>query len=152
MSFHNNPSVTRFSDRHVEQVAQIERETFSEPWSENSLRLLCTEEYPSFVLCEGDEVFGYVGSAKVLDELQIINVAVRDDCRGRGYGQMLLRSLDIFCLDNDILSISLEVRESNTAAISLYKKCGYVGVGIRKNFYRLPTENAVIMVKDIQNI
>ncbi len=151
MSLKNNPSLTRFSEEHIEQVAQIERDTFSEPWSENSLKLLCTEEYPSFVLCDGGEVLGYVSSSRALDELQIINVAVREYCRGRGYGQSLLTALHGFCQANAIISVSLEVRESNTAAISLYEKCGYVRVGARKNFYRLPTENAIIMVKTIQN-
>ena len=144
----NNPSVTRFSAAHVAAVAEIERNTFSEPWSENSLMLLCTEEYPSFVLTdEGGDVLGYISSARALDELQMINLAVRSDCRGKGFAKLLLSSLDEFCREEKIESISLEVRQSNVAAISLYEKQGYQAVGQRRGFYRLPTENAVIMVK-----
>ena len=144
----NNPSVIRFSEAHVTAVAEIERNTFSEPWSENSLMLLCTEEYPSFVLTDEDgDVLGYISSARALDELQMINLAVRSDCRGKGFAKLLLSALDKFCREEKIESISLEVRQSNAAAISLYEKQGYQSVGQRRGFYRLPTENAVIMVK-----
>ena len=148
MDSQNKVAITRFSAEHIGQVAQIERDTFSEPWSEKSMTLLCTEEYPSFVLTnEKGEVFGYVSTAKALDELQMINLAVRSDCRERGFATRLLSALDDFCGESAIESISLEVRESNTAAISLYERCGYERVGLRRGFYRLPTENAVIMIK-----
>ena len=144
----NNVVIPRFSAAHIPQVAQIERNTFSEPWSENSLALLCTEEYPSFVLTDEDgEVLGYVSTAKALDELQMINLAIKADCRGRGFAKLLLSALDDFCQTVGIESVSLEVRESNAAAISLYEKLGYEKVGLRRGFYRLPPENAVIMVK-----
>ena len=148
MDSQNNPRIIRFSSAHIPQVAQIERDTFSEPWSESSLSLLCTEEYPSFVLTdEDDRVLGYLSSAKALDELQIINLAIREDSRGRGFAKALLSALDGFCREMGMIEVSLEVRESNAAAISLYEKCGYEKVGIRRGFYRLPPENAVIMIK-----
>ena len=138
----------RLTREDIPAVARIESDTFSEPWSESALALLCTEEYPSFVLCE-DELAGYVSCARALDEIQIINVAVRADRRGRGYADALLVALDGYCEENGILQISLEVRPSNVAAISLYEKHGYERAGVRKNFYRLPTEDAIVMIKNL---
>ena len=140
----------RFCEAHIAEAAELEKKYFSEPWSQNSLRLLCTEDYPSFAVCSADgSLVGYLSSARAPDELQIINVAVREDMRGRGIGSLLMRAADRYCLENKLSSISLEVRESNTTAISLYERCGFLSLGIRKNFYRSPTENAVVMVKNL---
>ncbi len=144
------PDVRRITAEHIAQVAKIEAETFSEPWSESALSILCTEAYPSFALCEGEAVVGYVSCIRALDEIQIINVAVRSDRKRRGYGKMLLDALVSYCEGNEISQISLEVRQSNSAAISLYEKCGYEKVGLRKNFYRLPTESAIVMIKNLK--
>ena len=142
-------SIYRLTERHIPEVAKIEAQTFSEPWSERALSILCTDGYPSFVLCEETgEVAGYVSTARALDEIQIINVAVRADRKRRGYGKALLDALDLYCEGNSIEQISLEVRESNSAAIALYEKCGYINAGLRKNFYRLPTESAIVMIKN----
>ena len=140
----------RFCEAHIAETAELEKKYFSEPWSQNSLRLLCTEDYPSFAVCGADgSLVGYLSGAKALDELQIINVAVREDMRGRGIGALLMRAADSYCLENSLVSISLEVRESNASAISLYDRCGFKAAGIRKNFYRSPTENAVVMIKNL---
>lgn len=136
-----------FSEIYIDDVAQIEQETFPEPWSKESLGLLCTDAYPSFVIGDGERVFGYVSAALSLDELQIINVAVRPEYRGKGYAKELLGELDVYCARSGVVSISLEVRESNSAAIGLYSLCGYEICGKRKGFYRLPREDALVMVK-----
>ena len=76
MSSDNISRVTavRFSEKHIAKAAELERKYFSEPWSENSLRLLCTEDYPSFALCSDDgALLGYLSAAKAPDELQIIS-------------------------------------------------------------------------------
>ena len=144
-------SVLRFSAEHIESAARIEAETFSEPWSEESLGLLLREEYPSFAICEGDELLAYIGTARSLDELQILTVATDKRARRRGYAREILSHLDSYAKENGIFSISLEVRESNAAAISLYASCGYKTAGVRKNFYRFPTENALVMIKNFDN-
>ena len=151
MSSDNISRVTavRFSEKHIAEAAELERKYFSEPWSENSLRLLCTEDYPSFALCSDDgALLGYLSAAKAPDELQIINVAVREDMRGKGLGRLLMAQADEYCRKNALSSISLEVRESNETAIALYTRCGFFSAGVRKNFYRSPTENAVVMIKN----
>ncbi|MBE6530528.1 MAG: ribosomal-protein-alanine N-acetyltransferase [Ruminococcaceae bacterium] len=145
----NAVTISRFSEEHIDEVARIERDTFAEPWSSESLRLLCTEDYPSFVMCEGGKVLGYVSAARSLDELQIINVAVRPEHRGKGYAKALLEWVERFCAENGLVSISLEVRESNAAAIGLYGGCRYEVCGRRKGFYRLPREDALVMIKNL---
>ncbi|MBQ7384160.1 MAG: ribosomal protein S18-alanine N-acetyltransferase [Clostridia bacterium] len=140
----------RFAREHIGQVAELERRFFSEPWSESALSLLLTEEYPSFVLVtDTGEVVGYISAQRALDELQIINLAIREGYRGRGFGVMLLETAEAYCRGEEIVSLSLEVRESNSAARGLYKKQGYREAGVRKNFYRQPTENAVVMIKNL---
>ena len=114
------------------------------------MALLCTDDYPSFAICSEDgALIAYLSAAKALDELQIINVAVREDYRSLGLGGQLMSAAEEFCRENALASISLEVRESNERAISLYTHCGFFCAGVRKNFYRKPTENAVIMIKNL---
>ena len=143
--------VLRFSAEHIKAAARIEAETFSEPWSEDALRLLTTKEYPSFAICEGGELVAYIGTARSLDELQILTVATDARARRRGYAKEILAHLDAYAKENGIFSISLEVRESNAAAISLYESCGYSTAGVRKNFYRFPSENALVMIKNFDS-
>ena len=145
----NDFYITRFSEEHVKEAAKIEKETFSEPWSSEAMLLLCSDEYPSLALVDQNgEVCGYIGSARALDELQIINVTVRSDKRRRGYASALLSAFDALCSELGIVSVSLEVRESNLAARTLYERFGYAAVGKRRRFYRSPAEDAVVMVKN----
>lgn len=141
-------SVVPFSASHTKKAAEIERLTFSEPWSAKSMSLLATDAYPSLALIDKNgDCYGYVTSEKALDELAIINVAVHPSLRGRGLGSMLLSEFDALCDKLGIVSVSLEVRESNAAAIALYSKFGYTVAGKRKGFYRAPKEDALVMVK-----
>lgn len=144
-------SVIRFAKEHISAAVRIEKETFSEPWSEESLALFLREEYPSFAVCRDGELLAYVGTSRSLDELQILTVATAKSARRQGLGRELMKKLDEYAAENGIFSISLEVRESNAAAISLYESCGYKKAGVRKNFYRFPTENALVMIKNSDN-
>ena len=144
-------SVVRFCEEHLDGASQIERESFSEPWSREAMRLLCTEDYPSLALVSDcGETVGYIGCARVLDELQIINVAISERLRNNGLGSLLMQGFDAHCDALGIAFVSLEVRESNTAAISLYKKFGFEITGKRKRFYKAPVEDALVMVKQRQ--
>ena len=144
-------AVIRFSAEHINAAARIEAETFAEPWSAEALKLLTTAVYPSFAICEGDALVAYFGTSLSLDELQILTVAVDAKARRRGFAGELMGALDEYAKANGIVMISLEVRESNVAAISLYEKYGYARAGLRKNFYRFPTENALVMIKNFDN-
>ena len=143
--------VVGFSESNLDGAARIERETFSEPWSRDAMRLFCTEDYPSLALTgEDGETVGYIGCARVLDELQIINVAVDSRLRGNGLGSLLMQGFEEHCDALGIAFVSLEVRESNEAAIALYKKFGFEITGKRKRFYKAPVEDALVMVKKRQ--
>ncbi len=143
-------SVRRIIESDIAQIAIIESETFSEPWSRSALALLLTEEYPSFcALGENGELIGYLSAQRALDELQIINVAIREPFRGKGLGGLLLEAAEEYCRTREIKSVSLEVRVSNLPALRLYEKHGYRSAGIRRNFYRKPTEDAAVMIKNL---
>ena len=92
------------------------------------------------------EVAAYGGMLTVLDEGQITNVAVDPIHRRKGYGRKIVSALLDYAEKNGIVSVSLEVRESNEAAIALYESFGFCRRGLRKNFYRDPTESAIVMV------
>ena len=129
-------------------VAELERECFADPWSEDALRSELSNEGAVFLVAKiRGETAGYVGVHTVLDESYIANVAVKNRLRRQGIGAMLLDSAEKKVRAMGCSFISLEVRVSNSPAISLYEKRGYISQGERKNFYSHPTENALIMTK-----
>ena len=150
--FRNNEvSVTRMTSDHLEAVAAIEVECFAEPWSAKSLEMLLGASGIAFVVCAQGTVVAYAGMMTVLDEGQITNVAVSRNFRRLGYGRLVVEELINYAKEHNFYNISLEVRESNAAAISLYESCGYSTAGVRKNFYRFPTENALVMIKNFES-
>ena len=142
-------SVLRLNAELLVGVAALESECFREPWSEKSLELLLGERGVGFAVVLEGEVVAYGGMMTVLDEGQITNIAVSKKHRRRGFARAILSALEAYALDNGISMLSLEVRESNTAARSLYIGEGWSEVGLRKNFYKLPTEDAIIMTKTL---
>lgn len=137
---------------HLPQLAELERLAFAIPWSEQSLSLLCGDTAFGFVCLEQGIVTAYCGMLTVLDEGQITNIATHPDARRQGLGERVTRALVEYGENNGISFFSLEVRESNFAAIALYEKLGFKKAGIRKNFYKLPVENAVIMIKETETV
>ena len=138
-------SVVRLELQHLAGVAALEKEVFASPWSEASLKLLCGESAFGFVALEGDTVTAYGGMLTVLDEGQITNIATHPNYRRRGLAAKVLSALLEQARAKGILSVTLEVRASNTAAIALYQKFGFSAVGKRPRFYTHPTEDALIM-------
>jgi ribosomal-protein-alanine N-acetyltransferase len=141
--------IIRMSREHLDAVAEIEQISFSDPWSVESLELMLGEQAMGLVALEDGRLLGYVGMMCVLDEGQIVNVATHPDSRRRGVGRALMSAIEQLAKDRGIVFLSLEVRESNIAARSLYSSLGWVECGIRKNFYSKPTENACVMTKSI---
>ena len=137
--------------KYIDQIYEIEVASFSVPWSINSLRDdLENHMAKYFVLTEGEEVLAYLGIRTVLDEIHIMNIAVKPEHRGKGYSTLLMNELDKFAVDGKFYSISLEVREGNEKARNLYNKCGFETCGVRKDYYEKPKENAVLMVKYVK--
>lgn len=140
--------ILKMSETHISAVTEIERECFSTPWSENALSEELENENARFFVAENEnEVLGYCGMHIVFGECYITNVAVKEKYRGRGIATALMNKLYEVMVNENGDFITLEVRESNSKAISLYEKLGYNKVGTRKNFYSKPTENAILMTK-----
>ena len=132
----------------LDAVAALEKECFSHPWSKQSLAESLENENSVFLAAyEDGKLVGYAGMEVIVDEGYIFNVAVSEDYRRRGVGYALVRELVTCGMKNSLCFITLEVRESNSAAIALYSKFGFIRVGERKNYYSDPSENAVLMTK-----
>ena len=142
-----NVTVSQIEHRHIKEIARLEKECFSTPWSEQTIEDAFKTGTRFFVAQKDNSVLGYVGISAILDEGYITNVAVFPEARQQGVASALLNSLFKFAKENSLSFISLEVRESYNAAISLYQKFGFKTEGKRKNFYSAPQEDALIMTK-----
>ena len=139
---------------HLEGAAELERLCFSSPWSANSLELLTNDGIGVGYLCtktvagvESPVVTAYGGMLITVDEGQITNIAVHPDYRRQGIGQELVERLCELLRERGSKGLLLEVRVSNGSAIALYEKLGFVQVGLRRNYYRNPKEDALILRK-----
>lgn len=133
---------------HLDEVAQLEKKCFVHPWSRQSLESELANENSLFLTALDDNrVVGYIGMNVVVDEGYIFNVAVDENHRKKGIGSALIRELVTFGKKNNLCFLTLEVRESNKNARSLYSKFGFIKVGERKDYYKEPVENAVLMTK-----
>ena len=134
---------------HVAQVAVLEKLCFTTPWSENSVAGELQNPLSLWlVAAEGDRVAGYVGSQSVMEESDMMNVAVHPDFRRQGIARLLIEELIRALKEKNCTSLSLEVRASNAPAIGLYEALGFSQVGKRPNYYRNPKEDALILRKE----
>lgn len=145
-----NYQVVSMQQSHIPKLAQIERACFHVPWSEAALQEELGKGIFLVALDAGGIPVGYVGCQTVLDEGYITNVAVCPDHRRQGIAALLLQELAHRAVSQRLAFVTLEVRVSNAPAIALYEKAGYVSVGQRKNFYRAPSEDALLMTWQIQ--
>ena len=149
----NNYEFTFLSEQNVSQVADIENATFSEPWSADALRhTLSDDKYRYLIIMKENMVIGYAGVLCIGDEGQITNVAIAEPYRGRGYGEVLIRHLLRMKETVSVKRFFLEVRKGNEVARYLYQKVGFEELGIRKDFYKKPCEDAVVMFYTKENI
>ena len=121
---------------------------FPEIWSENDFIKHMEESsiWSFFILRDnGGDAVGYLSSYIIIDEASIVNIAVLEKYRKNGYGSAILEKFIAYCKENGVSKVMLEVRESNIAAITLYKKYGFSEVGKSVNHYSCPTENAILM-------
>lgn len=132
----------------IEQVAELEKECFSKPWSAASLEKEVDNTNSIFCVYEiENRIVGYAGMYLTPPEGSITNIAVTEKYRGRGIAGDILESMFRKANFEGITEFTLEVRISNRSAINLYKKYGFLCEGIRKNFYEEPREDAYIMWK-----
>ena len=135
---------------HLDEVAELERVCFPDPWSRNMLKEELENDLAAFLVALDGQgaVTGYAGLQVVLDEGYILNVAVRPDCRRQGVAGQLLQVFLDFAKGNQLAFLTLEVRASNYDAIALYGSRGFRSAGRRKNYYEHPREDAIIMTRD----
>lgn len=128
------------------QILEIEQDSFTKPWTLDAL--LHEVQYADAhfeVAVIDDNVVGFCILRHLSVDGEIINFAVKKEYRRCGVGDSLLKSLINYADENNLESIFLEVRQSNEPAINLYKKQGFFEIGIRKNYYDKPIENAITM-------
>lgn len=132
----------------IEQVYDLEKSIFSIPWSKNSFESSVKNKNTLFIVAEEEgEILGYLGMYIFSDEADISNVAVSKQYRRQHIAKQMMDDILLKAQAAGVKHVTLEVRETNVAAIKLYENMGFVEAGIRKNYYEEPTENALIMWK-----
>ena len=133
----------------VPQIAELEKVCFSDPWSEKSIISELDNPLSCWLVAvSGEQVVGYVGSQTVLDGSDMMNIAVSPDFRRKGIAESLIEALISFLRERGSRCLILEVRASNVPAIALYEKLGFLEIGRRRNYYRNPKEDALILRKE----
>jgi ribosomal-protein-alanine N-acetyltransferase len=137
---------------HLDEVVRIERESFTDPWSEQAFLGMIDSPLAHFIVgvAEDERVLGYAAATSAWEDGEILNVAVDPPARGRGVGGLLLDSAIAALKDQLVRNVFLEVRESNAAAIALYSSRGFARLSTRANYYRRPVENALVMRLEVQ--
>ena len=130
----------------LEGVMVIEKENFSVPWTEMGFFSFLLRDDTMFLVAEEEgKIIGYMGIMMVLDEGEITNVSVSKYARRRGIGRALVGEMIRRMKKRGIVTLHLEVRKSNDAAIALYSSFGFVKDGERKMYYEEPVEDAILM-------
>lgn len=131
---------------YTEKIAEAEKICFFDAWSLSAVEEFLSYDYNAaiVILCN-DEFAGYITYSVICGEIQIANVAVLPQFRKMGAAFQLIKKIITVAKENNCQVITLEVRASNMPAISLYKKSGFEVVGERKDFYKNPKDDAVLM-------
>ena len=142
--------ITDMKPQHVAQVAELEKICFgTEAWSEKSVASELDNPLSFWLVADDNgRVAGYVGSQTVMDETDMMNVAVHPDYRKQGTATTLIVGLVEELRKKGSHCLTLEVRASNENAISLYRKLDFQQIGLRKNYYHNPKEDALILRKE----
>jgi ribosomal-protein-alanine N-acetyltransferase len=139
-------------------MARIERASFSDPWTEDTLAgALSSERMLVLVADEGSHeredgaprLVGYVVALIVTPDAEIADLAVAPGSRRRGVGRALLERVLGDLTESAVERVHLEVRESNLAARTLYEAAGFRAMGRRRGYYRQPVEDALLLRRAI---
>lgn len=139
------------AEEHIAALTELEKICFGGlAWNETGLRDELTNDTAHFLVAKsGGEIAGYIGVFVVMESCYVSNVAVFPQFRRMGCASELIEAACALARELAAESISLEVRPSNTAAIALYSSLGFEEIGLRKNFYRAPKEDALIMTREL---
>ncbi|MDD4223672.1 MAG: ribosomal protein S18-alanine N-acetyltransferase [Candidatus Cloacimonetes bacterium] len=140
------PQIRPRQDSDLPQILKIENQVFRPPWPEEAFQ---ENDFTRFwVLCSGDKLLGYIIYHVVPDEVVIVNFAIDPDFWRRGLGNHLLGHTLRLIRAEGVNTFYLDVRRSNQAALDLYGKYGFRRLGVRKNYYSEPPEDAIVMVRN----
>jgi len=151
-------SLVTATEKNLPQVLEIFQEAISPSWTHKALLSEISKGDSHFIVAVDESkgcdatgfpliVVGFAVLRQVGDDGELLQIAVEKSSRGRGVGDLLIDSVLDYAAENAFNSVFLEVRCSNTAAVSLYKKHGFESVRIRKDYYNSPVEDALVMVK-----
>lgn len=131
----------------IPDVFQIEQQNYCDPWTKNIFQRCLEVGYHAFVLEKEQKIIGYALASMVLDECHILNISIDPRLQRQGNGVSLLDFLLEYAENQGVNKVYLEVRQSNKAAIGLYKRFGFEKIGIRKQYYQTQTgsEDAILL-------
>lgn len=143
-------TVTDFTEKYISQAQQLEKLCFSAPWTEQNFLDTLNNGHSIFLaaLSEG-EFAGYISADTVCGTAYINNIAVKPQFRRKGAARALINELERRAAESNCFEMTLEVRSKNLPALALYEKCGFDMAGKRKNFYRSPDDDGIIMTKKL---
>lgn len=142
--------IERMTLEDIDQIMEIENQSFKEPWKFNDFADTLEYENIVFLVAKDDNnLVGYCGIYMSVDQADIANVAVSSLYRRKGIAQELINNILSIAKERSVKEVFLEVRLSNVKAISLYEKMGFVEIGLRKAYYANPKEDALLMKKSI---
>ena len=138
------------AEEHLDAIMKIEKEAYPEPWTVGMFREEIRSRRSCFYVAHADgALVGYSGFWLVLDEAHITSLTVEAGHRGMGFGREQLLHLLAQGEENGVRAFTLEVRESNAPARSLYESLGFRTVGLRKGYYSTTQEDAIVMLKEM---
>lgn len=139
----------RMTEQDIVEVVAIEERVYPHPWSRGNFLDSIRSDYPAWVLRDGQGVLlGYFLLMLAVDEVHLLNIAVRGDMHGRGLGRYQLQKVVALAQQHAMSSVLLEVRPSNLRALAVYARYGFVRIGVRKNYYPAGSgarEDAIVM-------
>ena len=143
-----NIEICPFTKDCIDDIFHITHLSFATAWSIDSINNELNNKLARYVVAKcDDKIIGYGGMWLIIDEAHITNIAVHPEFRHTGAASLILENMVTICRLESVISMTLEVRDSNTAARNLYGKFGFISEGIRKKYYADNKEDAIIMWK-----
>lgn len=138
-------TIRKMTEADIEALAKIEKQCFTDPWSETMVSDLLESTWDKVFVLEADVIVGYINYRFIAGEGELMRIAVLPEYRGRKLSRKLMDVMTEDAIKSEITDLTLEVRAGNQAAIGLYQAYGFEKEAVRKGYYHNPTEDAWIM-------